>query len=189
MTDARLRGSVLRLRELKTSSDLSEAALALKGSIIVSMAVPKKRGGDGLTIRDFLFGAILGEGSYGRVSGRLPCPLLRCAHLAVVQVIHARLKGADRKDFAVKVMDKALIKRENKVRRLALGLCCVLVRTVTPTAVIVLTQSRRLCEHHHKCCVYCPSSTRALPLPSRLADTPGDDGARRTVPRESSARR
>ncbi len=33
----------------------------------------------------------------------------------VVQVVHARLKGAAPRDFAIKIMDKSFIKKENKV--------------------------------------------------------------------------
>lgn len=45
---------------------------------------------------DFLFGALLGEGSYARV-------------------VHARLKSIQ-EDYAVKIMDKAFIKKEKKVK-------------------------------------------------------------------------
>lgn len=45
---------------------------------------------------DFLFGALLGEGSYARV-------------------VHARLKSIE-EDYAVKIMDKAFIKKEKKVK-------------------------------------------------------------------------
>ena len=45
---------------------------------------------------DFLFGALLGEGSYARV-------------------VHARMKGVAR-DYAVKIMDKSFIKKEKKVK-------------------------------------------------------------------------
>jgi hypothetical protein len=70
--------------------------------------------------KDFLYGALLGEGAYARVrilaydcnsTGRT-CKLL--------QVVHTRLKMAVKEgrappDFAVKIMEKKQIKKENKV--------------------------------------------------------------------------
>jgi 3-phosphoinositide dependent protein kinase-1 len=60
------------------------------------MAAPRK-----LSPEDFAFGALLGEGAYARV-------------------FHARKRYPNNKlgatDYAIKVMDKRLIKRENKVR-------------------------------------------------------------------------
>jgi hypothetical protein len=47
----------------------------------------------------FLFGVMLGEGSYAKV-------------------IHAKLKDDTSREFAIKIMDKYHIKKENKVRSL-----------------------------------------------------------------------
>lgn len=51
-----------------------------------------------LSPSDFLFGCNLGEGSYARV-------------------IHARMKNSTGNDFAIKIMEKSHIKKENKVSR------------------------------------------------------------------------
>ena len=51
------------------------------------------------SVADFTFGALLGEGAYARV-------------------VHARLRASADKDFAVKIMDKRFIQKENKVHPL-----------------------------------------------------------------------
>lgn len=61
-----------------------------------SVAIAPPPGGLEIKPSDFLFGACLGEGSYARV-------------------VHARLKSIQ-KDYAVKIMDKAHIKKEKKVK-------------------------------------------------------------------------
>ncbi len=83
---------------------------------------------------DFLFGTLLGEGAYARVSRRfyvsvprshqptihlsavLPCFLvfISCACVLFAQVLHARLKATG-EDYAVKIMEKKFIKKEGKV--------------------------------------------------------------------------
>lgn len=49
-------------------------------------------------VTDFLWGSVLGEGSYARV-------------------VHARLKKGDKKHYAVKIMEKRHLRRENKVKQ------------------------------------------------------------------------
>ena len=70
------------------------------------------------TPADFLFGTVLGEGSFARVRAlvyRCLAATLVANCIPYVQVVHARLKGDKPRDFAVKIMDKELIKRERKV--------------------------------------------------------------------------
>ena len=57
---------------------------------------PEKPKRKELTPSDFLFGGTLGEGAYARV-------------------VHAQMKSPNTREYAIKIMEKSHIKKENKV--------------------------------------------------------------------------
>lgn len=59
----------------------------------------------------FLYGGVLGEGAYGRVRALA----LTLSLSKQRQVYHAAWKSDPTKEFAIKVIEKRLIRKENKV--------------------------------------------------------------------------
>lgn len=88
--------ATLQDKELTSQSIIQESTDA--NSEAASTAPPSVQGIDPNTLKrgHFDFGKTLGEGSYARV-------------------VHARLNSVESPEFAVKIMEKAHIKKEDKV--------------------------------------------------------------------------
>jgi hypothetical protein len=77
-----------------------------------SLGPPTTPSGKRYGVEDFLFGAVLGEGAYGKVVH----VRLRQPKRSPVSATDSTSSAPHHSDYAMKIMDKAFIKKERKVR-------------------------------------------------------------------------